>query len=492
MLILPALFLFWIVPILASYNNFTFNNGTYNITTFNNKTFPNITSTFGYTNSETSNSFKYQGVALGGWLLLEPWITPLLFKATTLDLSKMPIDEYTFCKYLGAEEALTRLSEHWSTFYNETDIADIKNYGFNMIRIPIGYWAFETLPGDPYVSGAQHYLDKAIEWAHKYDLKVWIDLHGAPGSQNGFDNSGKFCDFTPGWQNSTENIDLTYLVLRRIYTKYGGKDFYSKYGDTILGIEVLNEPFGPKLNMNEVVNFYENTYKDARIFSDTNNTIVYHDAFQSAGYWNTFLNSSDPYEGRLQNSNILIDHHHYEIFTFNEINKTISQHLDSIRDYSSGIEKELKSHPAIVGEWSAALTDCTPWLNSVHYGSRWAGTPPFTNKPIHNKYIGTCADINNWDKWTLEHKRYTRKFIEMQLDQYESKMNGWIFWTYKTEGAIEWDFKRLAQYGLFPQPFSNRQYIFGGNDTKPETGASDKLRPNFGFLALFASVLYFF
>ena len=40
------------------------------------------------------------------------------------------------------------------------------------------------------MSGAQDYLDKAIEWSHANDLKVMIDLHGAPNTQNGFDNSG--------------------------------------------------------------------------------------------------------------------------------------------------------------------------------------------------------------------------------------------------------------------------------------------------------------
>lgn len=484
--------LLWITTTLAFSNNGSSvqTNSTVNITSFS-----NVSSPFGYTNGNTSNSFHYRGVALGGWLLLEPWITPLLFNATipaSGNTSEMAVDEYTFCQVLGKDEALKRLHNHWTTFYNESDIQDIKNYGFNMVRVPIGYWAFEMLPDDPYVPGAREYLDKVINWLHKYDLKVWIDVHGVPGSQNGFDNSGRFLNNTPGWQNSTENIDLSHRVLRKIYTRYGSSEFYSKYGDTILGIEVVNEPMGPKLNMTQVEDFYEKSYKDARVYSDTNNTIVFHDAFQPAGYWDPFLNSTGSEPGRLKNYNILIDHHHYEVFSAGELNSTISTHLNNIRNYAMGIQREEQSHPAVVGEWSAALTDCTPWLNSVHFGTRWEGTFPYTNKPINNKYLGKCANINNWETWSKQHKRFTRKYIEMQLDQYESKMNGWIFWTYKTENSIEWDFKKLAKYELFPQPFSKRQYIVDGVDTKPETGASARLTPKDSVTVLMAMLLTVF
>jgi len=40
------------------------------------------------------------------------------------------------------------------------------------------------------VKGAEAHLDNAIGWARKNGMKVWVDLHGAPGSQN-----GKQCEF---------------------------------------------------------------------------------------------------------------------------------------------------------------------------------------------------------------------------------------------------------------------------------------------------------
>jgi len=48
----------------------------------------------------------------------------------------------------------------------------------NHVRIPIGYWAFEVSGGEPYITGQLPYLEKAINWARKYNLKVIVDLHG--------------------------------------------------------------------------------------------------------------------------------------------------------------------------------------------------------------------------------------------------------------------------------------------------------------------------
>lgn len=491
MFVALSLLFFFLRVLLAGNSSTTVQTGS--IATYSNHS--NQT-TYNYTNSVSSDDFQYQGVALGGWLVLEPYITPslfLTFNETSGNSSDIPKDEYHFCQKLGHEEASERLQKHWSTFYNELDFEDIKNYGFNMVRIPIGYWAYQLLDDDPYVQGADEYLEKAIEWAYNQGLKVWIDLHGAPNSQNGFDNSGLFRSNKPGWQKKEEYVNLTRLVLIDIFAKYGSAEFSEKYNDTILGIEVLNEPLGGELSMTKLKKFYDQAYIDAREVQDTNNTIVFHDAFQKSGYWNSYRNNNSNTTDVTRNYNILIDHHHYEVFTVNQLNSSIAEHIKNIKNYASGIEEELDYHPAVVGEWSAALTDCAPWLNSVNWGTRWEGTYPYDNDPIEIQSIQNCANINVWDTWSKKHKENTRKFIEIQLDQYESKMTGWIFWCYKTETTIEWDFKRLAEYGLFPQPFSSRKYIINGTDTKPDKSGGTAIYRITPLLALLPlAIIYLF
>lgn len=117
---------------------------------------------------------KVRGVNAGGWLLTEPWITPSLFD----DAGPGVVDEWTFCDTLGEDEARSRLSEHWNSFYTEGDFQKMAGAGLNFVRIPIGYWAVESTGDDPYVDGQLKYMDKAVSWARGANLKVIVDLHG--------------------------------------------------------------------------------------------------------------------------------------------------------------------------------------------------------------------------------------------------------------------------------------------------------------------------
>lgn len=124
-----------------------------------------------------------RGVNIGGWLVLEPWITPSIFQQYTYE--QAVLDEYTLCETLGKQACHDDvLRPHWQSFYSQADFQKIADSGFNLVRIPIGYWAYDDSYG-AYSSGAAYYLDLAIEWARHTGLKVLIDLHGAPGSQNG-------------------------------------------------------------------------------------------------------------------------------------------------------------------------------------------------------------------------------------------------------------------------------------------------------------------
>ena len=55
---------------------------------------------------------KIRGVNLGGWLLLEPWITPSIFEEVNVGDNKGKIvDEYTYAQYVDKEFAKTRLDK---------------------------------------------------------------------------------------------------------------------------------------------------------------------------------------------------------------------------------------------------------------------------------------------------------------------------------------------------------------------------------------------
>jgi len=91
--------------------------------------------------------------------------------------------------------------------------------------------------GEPFVQGQLPYLDKAISWASTYGLKVIIDLHGAPGSQNGFDNSGHKVPH-PGWHTEKDAVARTNAVIRTIAATYANNT------EVVPAIAALNEPAG--------------------------------------------------------------------------------------------------------------------------------------------------------------------------------------------------------------------------------------------------------
>ena len=207
-------------------------------------------------------------------------------------------------------------------------------------------------------------------------------------------------------------------------------------------IELLNEPLGSSLNLDEVKSFYESGYSQIHDNSDNIATCI-HDAFQDIqSYWNGFMTSG--YD------NIMLDTHQYQIFTQDGVAMSPSDHVSAacaLGPKVAGTDKW-----TIVGEWTGAQTDCAKWLNGYGKGARYDGTlsGSSTVGSCDGKYTGTVADLSDDDKSNIRH------FIEAQLDAYEQH-TGWIFWTWKTESAPEWHMQDLISNGIFPQPLTSRQ-----------------------------------
>ena len=61
------------------------------------------------------------GTNIGGWMVLEPWITPSLFYRFLgkTHSEGVGMDCWTFCEALGAEEANKVLRAHWDEWLKE-------------------------------------------------------------------------------------------------------------------------------------------------------------------------------------------------------------------------------------------------------------------------------------------------------------------------------------------------------------------------------------
>lgn len=210
------------------------------------------------------------------------------------------------------------------------DFNKIKQSGFNVVRIPIGFWAYDTF-GAPYVQGAAVYIDAAVDWARSLDLKIIIDLHGAPGSQNGYDNSGKRVT-RPGWQQG-DTVQQTLQVLKTISQKYA----QTQYQDVVIGLELLNEPalYFDEINYDVTKQFYRDGYGQVRDVSDT--PVILHDGFKAPNTWNGFLTPSDN-----NAQNVAMDHHEYQVFDSGLLAKSPLEHQQFVcsnSDSYSGADK---------------------------------------------------------------------------------------------------------------------------------------------------------
>ena len=146
-----------------------------------------------------------------------------------------------------------------------------------------------------------------------------------------------------------------------------------------------------------------------------------------------------------------MDHHEYQAFDDFQNSLSPAEHRELVctrrNTWSSS------AHKVIVGEWSAAFTDCAYHLNGYKKGARYEGSFP------DSKWHGSCENKRHIKDWSEEYRNEVRGYLETQLDTFEKHAEGWFFWNFKTEGGMgEWDALALVDAGLFPQPLGDRKF----------------------------------
>lgn len=263
------------------------------------------------------------GVNLGGWLVLEKWITPSLFEKTKAE------DEYSFCKELGPM-AESIIEKHRDNYINLKDFKGLNRKGINAVRIPVPYWLFEKQR--PYIEG-EKYLDIAFDWAKKTDIKILIDLHTVKGGQNGFDHGGKKDQLD--WPDNKFYTQQTVCTLEKIAKKYGRHSNF-------LGLGLLNEPHWD-IKVKTLEDFYLEANKKIRPYISKNSWVVISDSFR----YNDFINFA------IKNKFVL-DTHIYRCFTKKDKKKSIDQITTEMKKNITPLFEKYGDH-VIVGEWSLGI-----------------------------------------------------------------------------------------------------------------------------------------
>lgn len=94
-----------------------------------------------------------------------------------------------------------------------------------------------------HVSCIRYFL-KAIKWARKYGIRINLDLHSVPGSQNGWNHSGRlgtvnFLNGPMGYANAQRTLDYIRILAEFISQP--------QYKDVVTMFGIMNEPQGPQI-----------------------------------------------------------------------------------------------------------------------------------------------------------------------------------------------------------------------------------------------------
>ena len=275
---------------------------------------------------------KINGVNLGNWLVLEKWMNPEPFQPSGAD------DEIRMHRTHAAMDAAARvpqkssetaeapsslesvLRRHRDTYITLDDFyitlddfRAIAAHGINLVRIPVPYFIFGDWPGHP---GCVEYLDKAFAWADETGLRIMIDLHTVPGSQNGFDNGGLTGVCT--WARNPDLVEYALNVLERLARRYRDEP-------ALHSIEVLNEPVSwlvfhgasniaknnreasgsAHVSLRFLKRFYRAAYTRLRAILRPETPIVFHDGFRLLRWGDWFR--------RAGMRNVMLDTHQYLI-----------------------------------------------------------------------------------------------------------------------------------------------------------------------------------
>lgn len=385
---------------------------------------------------------QWKGVNLGNWLVLEKWMSPALFDGTDAE------DEYYLPRTLPPEVYEARIRLHRSSYITERDFARIAEIGLNAVRIPVPYFIWGDRP--PFL-GCLAELDNAFDWAEKYGLRILIDLHTAPLSQNGFDNGG-ICGVCR-WSQTPAEVEFVLALLEKLARRYGSRP-------GLMGIEPLNEPItepnwstlgvpnryparDPALAQGSAPNslaflrdFYTEAYRRIRPHLAPDKYVVFHDAFH--------LDAWEDFFRRGGFDHAMLDTHQYLM---------VAELLgcpQTPEGYEAYIRETLR--PAIAAVQQYVDVICGEWCLFNSYaagGDTHGGQAVFTDD---GSPAGTALDPA-----ALRH--VYRRLALAQLEAW-AQGSGHFYWSYKLlldtvhqqnwQGWDCWDLGKSVSLGWFP------------------------------------------
>lgn len=279
---------------------------------------------------------------------------------------------------------------HWKTWIDADSVQSAHDVGLNTIRIPIGYWSYTDIvdkASEPFADGNRMlpYLDAVVNKAADLGMYVIIDLHGAPGGQAENVFTGQ--DNRPAGFYNDHDFERAEKWMSWMTKRIHSNPAYSTVGM----IEVLNEP---NQDTGLVQNYNPGALKavrDAEASLNVPNDKKLHVQFMSSKWGSgTPRDNSDVANDKLT----AYDDHNYIGFAIREENGDQSALMDALMRSACTDTRVMDGQDfTITGEWS----------------------------------MTSDVDVD-------PNPDFFKKFFTAQQQLYEKPgMDGWVYWTWKTE-----------------------------------------------------------
>ena len=346
----------------------------------------------------SGQTVQLKGVNLGSLMVMEGWMCPL-------DSGNLP-DNYSVIQELdnrfGVAEEQNLIRGYQANWITTTDLQNIKNAGFNCVRVPVWWGDFYTLSSYGANSGwrsdAFTELDWIVNTCASLGLYVIIDMHGAVGGQSASMDCGQQNQNTY-WGNSNYQGDTAWMWWQ-IANHYNGNA-------TVAGYDLLNEPDGAP-STSAVWNVLNGLYQSVRS-ADPGHMIIMEGTF---GNWDWDMLPNPSTYGW---TDVAYEMHEYQY------NAPVSQveggSQDQVDDFNAHKSWNV---PCYIGEWNdmgmgascyqysinaynSGGMSWTMWAYKAIHGlvpDGWGWYDPTWLPPIPNISSDSAATISSdWQQW---------------------------------------------------------------------------------------------
>ena len=299
---------------------------------------------------------QLRGTNAGGYLLQEFWMT------TTKQSENVYAEEDVYAILEGRfgketrEELVALYQDH---YWTEDDFDYCQQIGMNCIRLPFWYRNLVDDKGEFYENWSAR-LDWFVEEAGKRGIYVILDLHGAPGSQNGSDHSGrdgrdakeKASEFFFG-EDAQANQELYYRIWEAVAEHFKDNPWVAAY-------DLLNEAYSSyryeatrsEDELHQLLgDIYDTAYQRIRKI-DPNHIII------MEAVW---FASDLPDPGQYGWENVMYEYHHYCWADYDNIG---GRQVEDLRGRLNDIRQADYNVPSYLGEFTF-FDNLTAWEKAL-------------------------------------------------------------------------------------------------------------------------------